>query len=141
VPPAAALGSYQLPLHQTAGTFANVTLRYKSLRRANHHVLLFPGNTKFRQRRQVLSDGALSNFHKCKRIAIVTDEIDFTLNAERSVIPGYEYVPLLPQIPVCLGFSSHAGAPSFLLFRIAGKTLLFAQAAPRSPVHGPKHQL
>jgi hypothetical protein len=95
-----------------AWTLADVTFRQKSLRRANHHVLLFSGNTKLRQRRQVLLDGARSNFQKCQCLAIVTDEIDFALIAARSVIPGYEYVPLPPQIPVCIGFSSHAGAPA-----------------------------
>ena len=103
--------------------------RQKSLRRANHHVLFFAGNTKFRQRRQVFPEGARSDLHKCQRLAIVTDEIDFALNAARSVIPSYEYVPLPPQIPVRIGFSSHAGTPSFLLFRIAGK--LSASRRPR----------
>jgi len=78
---------------EPAGTLADVPFRQKSLRRANHHVLFFPGNTKFRQRRQVFPDGARSDLHKCQRLAIVTDEIDFALNAARSVIPGYEYVP------------------------------------------------
>src|SRR5258708_35907050 len=73
-----------------AGTLANVTLRQKSLRRANHQVLLFPGYAKFRQRRQVLPDGARSDFHECQRLAIVTDEIDFALDAARGVIPRYE---------------------------------------------------
>jgi hypothetical protein len=98
-----------------AWTLADVTFRQKSPRRANHHVLLFSGNTKLRQRRQVLSDGAPSKLQKCQRLAIVTDEIDFALIAARSVIPGYEYVPLPPQVPVCIGFSPHAGASGFLI--------------------------
>src|SRR5260370_17226922 len=124
-----------------AWTLANVSLRYKSLCRANQHVLFVPGNTKFWQRRQAFPDGAGSDLHKCQRLAIVTDEIDFSLNAARSVIPGYEYVPLLPQIPVMYRFLLARRCAEFLLFRIIGKTLLSTQAAARRPVHRPKHQL
>ena len=118
-----------------------MAFRKKSLRRPNHNVLLFLCNTKLRQRLQILPDGARPDFYECQRLAIVTDEIDLALDAARSVIPRYEYVPLPPQIPVGIGFSANAGAPSFLLFRIAGKTLLFTQASPRRPVHSSKHQV
>src|ERR1700687_3636550 len=57
---------------EPAGTFADATFRQKSLRRANHHVLFFPSNAKFRQRRQVLPDGARSDFDECQRLSIVT---------------------------------------------------------------------
>ena len=56
-------------------------------------MLFFPCNAQFGQRWQAFPDSARSDFHECQRLAIVTDEIDFTLNAARSVIPGYEYVP------------------------------------------------
>ncbi len=118
-----------------------MAFRKKSLRRPNHNVLLFLCNTKLRQRLQILPDGARPDFHECQRLAIVTDEIDLALDAARSVIPRHEYVPLPPQIPVGIGFSANAGAPSFLLFRIAGKTLLFTQASPRRPVQSSKHQV
>src|SRR5713226_6218222 len=124
-----------------AGTFADVTFGQKSLRCTNHHVLFISGNAQFRQRGQILPDGACSNFHKRQRLAIIADEIDFAFNAARGVIPGYEHVPLPPQVPVGIGFSANAGAPGFLLFRVVGKTLLFTQAAPRRPVHRSKHQL
>src|SRR6266849_9624020 len=124
-----------------AGTVADVTFRQKSLRRTHHQMLLFTCNAKLRQCRQILPYGARSDFHKCQRLAVVTYQIDFAFNAARGVIPGYEYVPLPPQIPVGIGFSSNAGAPGLLLLRIAGKTLLFTQAAPCRPVHQPKHQV
>src|ERR1700688_4824510 len=41
-----------------ARTFADVTFRQKSLRRAVHHALLFPRNAQFWQCRQVIPDGA-----------------------------------------------------------------------------------
>ncbi len=118
-----------------------MAFRKKSLRRPNHNVLLFLCNTKLRQRLQILPDGARPDFHECQRLAIVTDEIDLALDAARSVIPRHEYVPLPPQIPVGIGFSANTDAPSFLLFRIARKTLLFTQAPPCCPVHRSKHQV
>src|SRR5229473_2033182 len=101
-----------------AGGFADVTLRHKSLGGADDHALFFPGNTQFRQRRQIFPNGARSDFHECQRLAIVADQIDFALDAARSVIPGYEYVSLPAQIPVGVGLTANAGATSFQLFRI-----------------------
>src|SRR4029077_19383525 len=66
-----------------ARTFAYVTFGKKSLRGANHHVLLFPCNAKLRQRLQIIPDRARSDFHKCQRLAIVTDEVNFAFNAAR----------------------------------------------------------
>ncbi len=83
-----------------AGTFADVAFRKRSLRRAHHHVLFFSRNAQFWKRRHVLPDGASSDFDKGKRLAIVTDEIDFAFDAGRCVIPGYEYVTVPPQIPI-----------------------------------------
>src|SRR6266850_671811 len=81
---------------------------------------------------KIIPDRARSDSHKCRRLAVVTDETHFALNATRSVIPGNKYVPPPPQIPVGLGFSSNAGAPRFPPFIILGKTLLFGHAAPPS---------
>ena len=118
-----------------------MTFRQKSPRCANDKMLFFTRNTEFRKRRQVFADGARSDFHKRQRLAIVADEIDFALDASRSVIPGDEYVPVPPQIPVGISFSTNTGTPGFELPRVAGKTLVFTQATPRGPVHGLKHQL
>jgi hypothetical protein len=60
---------------EPVGTFLRATLGKKSLRHANHDALLFPGYTKFRQRRQLLSDCARSNFHESDRMAMITDQI------------------------------------------------------------------
>jgi hypothetical protein len=54
--------------------------------------------------------------------------------ASRRVIPRYEHVPVPPQIPKRISLSANAGASGFRLFRVGGKTLLFAQAAtPSAP--------
>src|SRR5258708_769345 len=79
-----------------AGTFADVTFYEKPLRGANDQVLFFPGNAEFGQCRQVLPDRTRSDFDKCQRLAIVTDQIDFTLDAAGRVIAGHENVPLPP---------------------------------------------
>ncbi len=118
-----------------------MTFSKKPLRRANYQVLFFPGNAKFRQGRQVVPYGARSNFYKCQRLAIVTDQIDLALNAAGGVIPCYKYVSVSAQIPVSVCFAAHAGALGFELFFAAGKTPFITQPAPRRPVHCPKHQM
>src|SRR5713226_7711282 len=80
-----------------ARTFADVTFRKKSLRGANDQVLFFSGNAEFGQCRQVLPDGAGSDFHKCQRLAIVADQIDLAFYAPRSVIAGHKNVSLPTQ--------------------------------------------
>jgi hypothetical protein len=122
---------------EPAGTLADVTFRQKSLRSANHQVLFFPCNAQFGQGRQVLPDRARSDFDKCQRLVIVTYEIDFSLDAARSVIPGYEYVPLPPQIPVGIGFTANAGAPSLQLFSHRWKNFLLL-ASPAVPPNAPR---
>src|SRR6266850_7131788 len=92
---------------EPVGTLRRAALGKKSLRRANHDALLFPGHTKFRQRWRLLSDCARSNFHKGKCIAIVTDQIQFALYASRRVIPRYKNVPVPPQIPIRIGLPAH----------------------------------
>jgi hypothetical protein len=70
---------------------------------------------------KIFPNGARSDFHECQRLAVVADEIDFALEATRSEIPGYEYVPLPAQIPAGVGLTANAGATSFQLFRILEK--------------------
>jgi hypothetical protein len=66
---------------EPAGTLADVPFRQKPLCRAHHQVLFLLGNAQFRQPRQIFPDRARSHFHECQRFAIITDEIEFALDA------------------------------------------------------------
>src|SRR5207245_3949911 len=103
--------------------------------------LFFPCNRPVQPRPLILPDRARSDFHKSQCRAVVADEIDFALNAARSVISPNEYVSLPPQIPVGIGFSANAGTAGLELFGVTGRILLFAQTAPRRPMQRLKHQI
>src|SRR5260370_23569710 len=67
--PGAVINGHEL---KPASTFAHMTLRQQPLGRSNHEVLLFSGDAKFRERRQLVANAPRSTFHKCHSLAILT---------------------------------------------------------------------
>jgi hypothetical protein len=120
----------------------------ESLCGAHNKALFFLGHAEFRQSRCIFFYRARSHFNKRQGLAVVADQIQFAFDPARRVVLCHKHVAVAPQLPIGVSLSAHAraahfqlsSASSFVLPRIAGEGLFFAQASPRRPAHRLKHQ-
>ena len=61
----------------------DVALGQETFRRSHGHLLLFLGHAELRQRGQVITNCSRSHFDECQRMAIISDEIELALCADR----------------------------------------------------------
>ncbi len=87
-------------------TIADVVVGQEAMRGANQDALLAGRNAQLRKRSGIFAEGARPDFDEGQGLPIVSDEVEFALDALGHVIFRDENIAVAAEIPVTVGFTA-----------------------------------